>query len=76
MIYHTVCQVSGKLAGCNMAGDRQAFNHQSMFWSDVGPDVGFEATGLVDSQLPTCGVYPKTQTEGEVYACGSEGSCY
>ena len=52
-------QVSGKLAGCNMAGGRQTFDHQSMFWSDVGPEVGFEATGLVDAKLPTCGVYPK-----------------
>ena len=65
---HTMWQVSGKLAGYNMAGDRQTFSHQSMFWSDVGPDVGFEAVGLVDSQLPTCGVYPKTKTEGEVCA--------
>jgi programmed cell death 8 (apoptosis-inducing factor) len=51
------------LAGSNMAGDKQKFEHQSMFWSDVGPDVGFEATGVVDSSLPTCGVYPKTSTE-------------
>lgn len=57
-------QVSGKLAGYNMAGDNQTFDHQSMFWSDVGPDVGFEATGIVDSNLPTCGIYPKK--EGEV----------
>ena len=58
-------QVSGRLAGSNMAGERQTFEHQSMFWSDVGPEVGFEATGLVDASLPTCGVYPKK--EGEVY---------
>jgi programmed cell death 8 (apoptosis-inducing factor) len=61
--HHDHAQVSGRLAGSNMAGDKQKFEHQSMFWSDVGPDVGFEATGVVDSSLPTCGVYPKTSTE-------------
>ena len=52
-----------------MAGDHQRFEHQSMFWSDVGPDVGFEATGLVDSQLPTCGVYPRREEEVCVCVC-------
>ena len=52
-----------------MAGEHQQFEHQSMFWSDVGPDVGFEATGTVDSNLPTCGVYPRK--EGEVSGAGS-----
>ena len=47
-----------------MAGDCKQFEHQSMFWSDIGPEVGFEATGIVDATLPTCGVYP--QKEGEV----------
>ena len=28
-----------------------------MFWSDLGPDVGYEAIGLVDSALPTVGVF-------------------
>ena len=28
-----------------------------MFWSDLGPDVGYEAIGLVDSKLPTVGVF-------------------
>uniref|UniRef100_A0ACB8FWR2 Apoptosis-inducing factor 1, mitochondrial n=2 Tax=Sphaerodactylus townsendi TaxID=933632 RepID=A0ACB8FWR2_9SAUR len=30
-----------------------------MFWSDLGPDVGYEAIGLVDSSLPTVGVFAK-----------------
>lgn len=33
--------------------------HQSMFWSDLGPDVGYEAIGIVDSSLPTVGVFAK-----------------
>lgn len=34
--------------------------HQSMFWSDLGPEVGYEAIGIVDSSLPTVGVFVKT----------------
>lgn len=30
-----------------------------MFWSDLGPDVGFEAIGIVDSSLPTVAVFAK-----------------
>jgi apoptosis-inducing factor 1 len=30
-----------------------------MFWSDLGPDVGYEAIGIVDSRLPTVGVFAK-----------------
>ena len=31
-----------------------------MFWSDLGPHVGYEAIGIVDSQLPTVGVFAKS----------------
>ena len=30
-----------------------------MFWSDLGPDVGYEAIGAVDSSLQTVGVFAK-----------------
>lgn len=30
-----------------------------MFWSDLGPEVGYEAIGIVDSLLPTVGVFAK-----------------
>lgn len=30
-----------------------------MFWSDLGPQVGYEAIGIVDSSLPTIGVFAK-----------------
>ena len=29
------------------------------FRSDLGPEVGYEAIGIVDSSLPTCGVFAK-----------------
>ena len=28
-----------------------------MFWSDIGPDIGFEAIGLVDSRLKSVSVF-------------------
>lgn len=60
--------VTGRLAGENMTGKRKAYTHQSMFWSDIGPDIGFEAMGLVDSKLKSVGVFaeadkPLSQTE-------------
>lgn len=42
-----------------MTGARKPYYHQSMFWSDLGPDVGYEAIGIVDSSLPTVGVFAK-----------------
>lgn len=35
------------------------YKHQSMFWSDLGSAVGFEAIGLVDASLPTVAVFAK-----------------
>ena len=55
--HHDHAVVSGRLAGENMTGAGQAYWHQSMFWSDLGPDVGYEAIGLVDSSLPTVGIF-------------------
>lgn len=33
-----------------------------MFWSDLGPDVGYEAIGIIDSSLPTVGVFAAETT--------------
>lgn len=30
-----------------------------MFWSDLGPEVGYEAVGIIDSLLPTVGIFAK-----------------
>lgn len=57
--HHDHAIVSGRLAGENMTGAKKHYWHQSMFWSDLGPDIGFEAVGIVDSSLPTVGVFAK-----------------
>ncbi|KAH0954103.1 hypothetical protein HN011_010886 [Eciton burchellii] len=57
--HHDHAVTSGKLAGENMTGAGKPYIHQSMFWSDLGPDVGYEAVGMIDSSLPTVGVFAK-----------------
>jgi programmed cell death 8 (apoptosis-inducing factor) len=57
--HHDHAVVSGRLAGENMTGAGKPYWHQSMFWSDLGPRVGFEAIGLVDSSLQTVGLFAK-----------------
>ncbi|XP_075429209.1 apoptosis-inducing factor 1, mitochondrial isoform X2 [Ascaphus truei] len=57
--HHDHAVVSGRLAGENMTGAAKPYWHQSMFWSDLGPEVGYEAIGIVDSSLPTVGVFTK-----------------
>jgi len=57
--HHDHAVVSGRLAGENMTGAKKPYTHQSMFWSDLGPNVGYEAIGIVDSRLPTVGVFAK-----------------
>jgi len=57
--HHDHAVVSGRLAGENMAGSSKPYWHQSMFWSDLGPDVGYEAIGICDASLPTTAVFAK-----------------
>lgn len=57
--HHDHAVVSGRLAGENMTGAGKPYWHQSMFWSDLGPKIGFEAIGLVDSSLQTVGLFAK-----------------
>eukprot|EP01147_Barroeca_monosierra_P007106 gene7106-436_t len=57
--HHDHAAVSGRLAGENMAGARKPYFHQSIFWSDLGSSVGFEAIGIVDSSLQTVGVWAR-----------------
>ena len=45
-----------------MTGKRKAYSHQSMFWSDIGPNIGFEAMGLVDSRLKSVSVFAETES--------------
>lgn len=41
------------------------YKHQSMFWSDLGSAVGYEAIGLVDSSLPTVAIFAKQDSSDE-----------
>lgn len=61
--HHDHAVLSGRHAGENMVGGNRAYNHQSMFWSDLGPEIGYEAVGLIDSQLSTVSVWAKATAE-------------
>ena len=66
--------VSGKLAGENMTGAHKPYWHQSMFWSDLGPNIGFEAIGLTDSDLQTVAVYAKGGSDDQPAKSDNEGN--
>lgn len=60
--HHEHALMSGRTAGQNMAasGIPQPHRHQSMFWSDLGPRISYEAVGMLDSsKLRTVGVWAK-----------------
>ncbi|XP_052744573.1 apoptosis-inducing factor 1, mitochondrial-like isoform X2 [Bicyclus anynana] len=73
--HHDHAVVSGRLAGENMAGvaPPRVYRHQSMFWSDLGPQLGYEAVGIVDSRLRTVGVFSAEATAGEAAGAGDAG---
>lgn len=64
--HHDHAVYSGRQAGLNMvgAGESRAYKHQSMFWSDIGSEISFEAVGLIDSNLRTVGVFCE---EGDIF---------
>ncbi|CAB4055864.1 ATAD1 [Lepeophtheirus salmonis] len=43
--HHDHAVTSGRIAGENMTGNSMKYSKQSMFWSDLGPDIGLEANG-------------------------------
>ncbi|KAK3099550.1 hypothetical protein FSP39_006190 [Pinctada imbricata] len=61
--HHDHAMVSGRLAGENMTGAAKPYWHQSTFWSDLGPTIGFEAIGIIDSELETVAVFDKATKE-------------
>jgi len=70
--HHDHAVVSGRAAGENMAGARKPYTHQSMFWSDLGPHIGYEAVGILDSRLTTVGIWAKAKPkEGEAVPTGT-----
>lgn len=42
-----------------------------MFWSDLGPRVGYEAIGIIDASLPTVGVFAKASSTDTPATAGS-----
>eukprot|EP00128_Syssomonas_multiformis_P010640 Colp12_sorted_trinity150504_noHs@35240 len=48
-----------------MTGAARHFSHQSMYWSDIGPEIGYEAIGICDSSLPTLSVWAKSPKKEE-----------
>lgn len=64
--HHDQAIVTGRLAGENMTGNNKHYWQQSMFWSDLGPTIGFEAIGIVDSSFPTIGVFAKSNPMSEI----------
>ena len=72
--HHDHAVISGRLAGENMTGAGKPYLHQSMLWSDLGPEVGYEAIGIVDSSLPTVGVFAKaTENDTPLAAVTASG---
>ncbi len=63
--HHDHAIVSGRLAGENMTGAAKPYQHQSMFWSDVGSKIAFEAIGRVDSTLNTMGIFAASDQQDQ-----------
>lgn len=57
-----------------MTGARKPYLHQSMFWSDLGPDVGYEAIGIVDANLPTVAVFAKATAKDSPKTSASDSN--
>lgn len=56
----------GKLAGRNMAGQRERYDHLPFFYSDLF-DLGYEAVGELDSRLETVTDWKTENREGVIY---------
>ena len=56
----------GRLAGRNMAGQAEAYEHLPFFYSDMF-QLGYEAVGEVDSRLEMFADWKKPNEEGVVY---------
>ncbi len=56
----------GAVAGRNMAGDAQPYEHSPMFYSDLF-DLGYEAVGKLDSSLTTVEDWQDKYQKGVVY---------
>jgi NADPH-dependent 2,4-dienoyl-CoA reductase/sulfur reductase-like enzyme len=57
---------AGDLAGRNMAGKPEPYNHLPFFYSDLF-DLGYEAVGDTDSRLETFADWKEPNKEGVIY---------
>ena len=65
--------MSGRAAGLNMAtGQKKPYLYQSMFWSDLGPEIAYEAVGVLDSSLSTVGIWSKSNKNSSTPVVGNE----
>jgi NADPH-dependent 2,4-dienoyl-CoA reductase/sulfur reductase-like enzyme len=56
----------GRIAGRNMAGSRERYDHLPFFYSDLF-DLGYEAVGELDSRLETFVDWKAVNREGVIY---------
>jgi NADPH-dependent 2,4-dienoyl-CoA reductase/sulfur reductase-like enzyme len=56
----------GRIAGRNMAGGNERYDHLPFFYSDLF-DLGYEAVGLVDARIATVADWKQENREGVVY---------
>lgn len=56
----------GRLAGQNMAGEANTYDHVPMFYSDLF-DLGYEAVGRLDGRLETISDWQEPYRKGVVY---------
>ena len=56
----------GKMAGRNLAGQRERYDHLPFFYSDLF-DLGYEAVGELDSRLETVADWKTENREGVIY---------
>jgi 3-phenylpropionate/trans-cinnamate dioxygenase ferredoxin reductase component len=56
----------GKMAGRNLAGQRERYDHLPFFYSDLF-DLGYEAVGELDSRLATIADWKTENREGVIY---------
>jgi NADPH-dependent 2,4-dienoyl-CoA reductase/sulfur reductase-like enzyme len=56
----------GKMAGRNLAGKRERYDHLPFFYSDLF-DLGYEAVGELDSRLETVTDWKTENREGVIY---------
>lgn len=61
----------GRLAGINMAGADEAYDHLPFFYSDLF-DLGYEAVGELDPRLETVAAWEEPNRKGVIYYLDAE----